>query len=162
MQMQSLLAKIIGFLVIVITLALAPTIDTANVAISGHANVTQMLGMTVISGFGAPLIIIGLLVAGGLFALSGVRGQLKNASMGDMMSVIGSVIVIIVALTFEAQIMTYNTALMLGKSGFDYTLYSVIPLLVYIGIITSAGWNTARVYRKARGSRSRAARSYGY
>jgi hypothetical protein len=159
MNLGSLFGKIMGFLVIIITLALAPSIVTANTAVATHDNVTAMLGMGVVSGFGAPLIILGLLTIGGIFALAGVKGQLASAGMKDLFSVIGSVIVVIVLLTLMPNVMDYTADLIEASEGFAVTIYSIIPLLIYLGIVAGAGWTSVHTYRKARkgGKKSRAA-----
>ena len=145
-MLTNLFGKIMGFIVIVVTLALAPSIVTSNVAITGHANVSSMIGMSTVGAFGAPLIILGLLTAGGIFVVAGVRGT-KTASAKDLLSVVGSTIVAIVALTFMATIMTYCQTLIDASTGFAVTIYSIIPLIIYIGIIAATGWNTAKTYR---------------
>jgi len=159
MQMKSLFAKILGFLVIIITLALAPSIVTANTAIVESGNLTaSMIGMSVIGGFGAPLIILGLLVSGGVFAIAGIRGQLAGANMKDLFAVIGSVVVVIVLLSMFPNILDYVKALIDASSGFAVTIYGILPLLIYLGIIAGAGWIQVRAYRRMRkgGGRSRA------
>ena len=161
MNIGSLMPKILGFLVIIITLALAPTISTANAAIIAHDNISVMIGMTAISGFGAPLIILGLLVSGGIFAVAGTRGALGGAKISDLMSVIGSVVVLIVVLTMFTSVMDYVTTLATGVTGFAFTIYTLIPIVIYIGIIAMAGWTQARAYRKARkGGRPRSSANY--
>jgi len=145
--------KILGFLVIIITLALAPTIATANTAITGHANVAAMIGMTAIGAFGAPLIILGLLISGGIFAVAGAKGALGGASVGDLLGVIGTVVVLIVVLTMFDSVMTYTGALYDASSGFAQVIYSIIPIVIYIGIISMAGWTQVRAYRRASGKR---------
>lgn len=159
MNLGSLFGKIMGFLVIIITLALAPSIVSANTLVATHDNVTAMLGMGVVSGFGAPLIILGLLTIGGIFALAGVKGQLANAGMKDLFTVIGAVIVVIVLLTLMPNVMDYTAELIEASTGFAVTIYSIIPLLIYLGIVAGAGWAGVSTYRKTRkgGKRSRAA-----
>ena len=152
--------KILGFLVIIITLALAPTINTANAAITGHANVSAMIGMVAIGAFGAPLIVLGLLVSGGIFAVAGTKGVLGGASISDLMSVIGSVIVLIVVITMFESVMTYTGTLYDASTGFAQTIYSIIPIVIYIGIIAMAGWTQARTYRRMRGGRKSKAANY--
>lgn len=150
MNAMNIFSRIMGFLVIIITLALAPSINTANAVIVAHDNVSEMLGMSAVSAFGAPLIILGLLVAGGVFALAGARGQLTAKPM-NLFAVIGSVIVLIVVITMFDNVMTYTAQLMAASSGFAVTLYSVIPIVIYVGIIAMAGWATVSSYRKMRG-----------
>lgn len=150
-MLGNLFGKIMGFILIIVTLALSPSIVTTNVAISGHASVANMTGMAVLSTFGAPLIIFGLLIAGGIFAVVGVKGGM-NASAGDLMKVVGEVIVAIVSLTFMATIMTYVELLIdVAGGGFAQVIYSIIPIVLYIGIITMTGWGTVSAYRKAHG-----------
>ena len=152
--------KILGFLVIIITLALAPTINTANAAIVAHDNVSVMIGMTAIGGFGAPLIVLGLLVSGGIFAVAGTKGVLGGASISDLLGVVGSVVVLIVVLTMFDSVMTYTGTLYDASTGFAQTIYSIIPIIIYIGIIAMAGWTQVRTYRRARGRRKSKAANY--
>lgn len=155
-MLTGLFGKIMGFIVIVVTLALAPSIVTANAAVAAHANVTSgvLTGMSVVAAFGAPLIILGLLVSGGVFAVAGMKGQLGGATAKDLLTVVGSVITAIVALTFMSTICTYVATLMgyytLGTE-FARTIFAIIPLIIYIGIIVGSGWSVARTYKKAKG-----------
>ena len=150
MNMKVLFGRIMGFVMIIITLALAPTIKTANDAIEA-ANLTDLTGMTAVSAFGAPLIIIGLLFGGGLFAVAEVKGKMKGASMADMFSVIGSVVLVIVSLSLFTTVITYvNTLIGVSAVGFGDVVYGIIPLMIYIGVIAAAGYTQARAYRRAR------------
>ena len=151
-----------GFLVIIITLALGPTINTANAAIAAHDNVSIMIGMSAMTSFGAPLIILGLLTAGGLFALAGVRGQMAGASIADLLGVVGSVVVVIVGLTFLDSIMDYTWILVAASSGFAVTIYEMIPLLVYIAIIAAAGWTTYKGISSVRRGKKSKKSAVGY
>ena len=153
MGMRDIMPKILGFLVIIITLALAPTINIVNTAITGHANVTAMIGMAAIGAFGVPLIILGLLVAGGVFTVAGSKGALSGASVKDLLAVVGSVVVLIVVLTMFVNVMDYTTTLIEASSGFAVTIYSIIPIIIYIGIIALAGWTQVRAYKKVKGGR---------
>ena len=155
MNMKSLFGRIMGFVVIIITLALAPTIQTSNDAIIA-ANLTDLTGMTAVAAFGAPLIILGLLVSGGLFAVAGVRGRLQGASVGDMLSVIGSVVLVIVSLSLFTNVITYtNTLIGASAVGFGDVVYGIIPLMIYIGVIAAAGYAQVRAYRKSTRGRGR-------
>lgn len=155
-NMQALFSKIMGFLVIIITLALAPSINTANTTVA-TGNLTNLIGMSVVTDFGAPLIVLGLLVVGGVFVWKGTQG----AGMGQLMGTIGLVIVAIVGLTFMADIVDYTNTLIAASSGFAVTLYGIIPLIVYLGIIASVGWVGYRAY-KGGGKRSRKAAYANY
>ena len=158
--MGNLMPRILGFLVIIITLALAPTIDTANDVVIAHDNISVMIGMSAIAAFGAPLIILGLLVSGGVFAVAGTRGALAGAKVGDLLQVIGSVVVLIVVLTMFESVMTYSGTLYDASSGFAQTIYSLIPITIYIGIIAMAGWAQVRAYRGARKGKKSSSANY--
>jgi hypothetical protein len=161
-KLQNLFPIILGFVVIVLTLAMAPSINTANAAIQS-ANLTNLTGMSVMDDFGAPLIIFGLLASGGLLAVGGIRGKLKGASVADMLGVIGAVVIAIIALTFMTSIITYtNTLIGAVATGFDDVLYGVIPLLVYVGIIAGVGWTTGKAYRSSKGKKAKKSPRYGY
>ena len=150
MNMKVLFGRIMGFVMIIVTLALAPTIATSNAAIEA-ANLTNLTGMTAVSAFGAPLIIIGLLFGGGFFAVAGVKGKMKGASMADMFSVIGSVVLVIVSLSLFTSVITYLNALIApSASGFGDVVYGIIALMIYIGVLAAAGYTQVRAYKKAR------------
>ena len=148
----NLFGKIMGFLVIIITLALAPSINTAAVAVAA-ANLTNLIGMAVISNFASPLIILGLLVAGGAFAVAGIQGT-YTATTKDLMGVVGATIVAIVALTFMTSIVSYTNTLWTASAGstIGQTIFSIIPLVVYLGIIGGTGWSLASSYKKGTSS----------
>jgi amino acid transporter len=155
MNMRNLFGRIMGFVMIIVTLALAPTILTANATIEA-ANLTNLTGMAAVSAFGAPLIVLGLLVGGGLFAVAGVRGRLAGASVGDLLSIIGSVVLVIVSLSLFTSVITYtNTLIGPTASGFGDVIYGIIPLVIYIGVIAAAGYTQVRAYRKTRRSSRR-------
>lgn len=150
-----------GFLVIIITLALAPTIYTSNAAVLSYSDTVtgltdaDFVGLTAVAGFGAFIIIFGLLTSGGIFAVAGVQGKLANTSVADMLKVIGSVIVIILMLALFTSLLDYVAALVdaadtasdtIGETGFG-----IIPIVIYVGILASAGWAQVSAYRKARG-----------
>lgn len=160
-MLQNLMPKIMGFIVIIITLALGPAIYTANLAVvnwvataPSTGDVTEFLGLGVVAGFGAFIIILGLLVSGGIFAVAGVKNQLRGAGMKDVLAVVGTVVIIIVMLTMFPTILTYTDNLIqaaitagdnLGQVGF-----SIIPIVIYIGVIAGAGWTQAHEFNKMR------------
>ena len=148
-MMGRLVPSIMGWLVIVIVLALAPTIETYNGYVTGNVaaatNATYMLGMTAIDDFAGFLMIIGLLVAGGLFAVGTVKA--KDTTVGDMLGVIGSVIIAVIALAmFSGSIIGYINALITAGTGFAKTAYGILPIMIYLGIISGA---TAFIATKA-------------
>ena len=83
----------------------------------------------------------------------------------DMIKVIGSVILIVIALTLMDSIITYvgtlhaaavTAADTLGQIGFG-----IIPIIIYVGINSLAGWAQISTVRKMRsGRRARLSRAY--
>lgn len=173
-MVQGLIGKIMGFMVIIITLALSPTIYTANAAIlawttsipAGTNTLADFIGLEAIGGFGGFIIILGLLVAGGLFTLAGVKGKLAGAGWRDIIMVIGSVIVVVVTLTMFLSILDFVDQLIAAaetaSDTIGQTLFGIIPILIYVGILAAAGWTQVSTYRKMRRGGSRRARVAAY
>jgi len=152
-DIKRLLGVIIGLLTIVVTLAISPSIGTANATVAA-GNLTNLIGMSVVVTFGAPLCIFGLLALGGVFTVGAWKG---TTSMKEMLTVIITAVIVIVGLTFMSSIVTYtNTLIAAGSGGFETTLYGIIPLFVYLVIIGLSGWQVgARVRSYRRGRRSK-------
>jgi len=160
-QISRLVGVIIGLLTIVVTLAIAPSIATANTAVADSGNLTaDMIGMSVVVTFGAPLAILGLLAMGGLFVIGSWRG---NTSIKDMLGVIFTAVIVIVGLTFMLNILDYSVALIAaGSGGFETVLYGLIPLLVYLAVIGLAGWQTVKGATQMKGKSKKSAMSAGF
>lgn len=169
-MLQNLMPKIMGFIVIIITLALGPAIYTANTAIvtwtssAGGGDITEFLGMSVVAGFGAFIIILGLLISGGMFTIAGLKNQLHGAGMKDILMVVGSVVIVIVMLTMFPTILNYVDQLIQAAITASDTLgqvgFSIIPIVIYIGILAGAGWTQVSEYKKMKkGSSKRTAGS---
>lgn len=156
-SMGRLLGVIVGMLTIVVTLAIAPSIATANTTVA-TGNLTNLIGMSVVTSFGAPLAILGLLAAAGVFTLGAWKA---NATMNEMMGTIFTAVIVIVGLTFMASIVTYTNSL-IGATAADFedTIYGIIPLAVYLVIIGLAGWQTVKGARKIRGGKKTASAMY--
>jgi hypothetical protein len=159
-MLGKLIPSILGWLVVVITLALAPTIVSYNTCVTTNVaaatNAAYMIGMTAIDDFAGFLIIIGLLVSGGLFAVAGMSA--KNTTIGDMISVIGAVILTVVALAlFSGSVIGYiDTLIDAGAAGFEKTAYGLLPIIVYVGVIAGATAYTGRkAYKKWKGGKSK-------
>jgi len=154
----NLIGRIFGLLGIVVTLALAPQIVTANAAVQS-ANTTNLLGMSVVDDFGAMLIILGILTISGIFAVGGsMAGSVK-----DLLYNVGVTIVAIIALTFMVEIIGYNNTLYAAASGVEATMYSIISLLIYVAIIGTVayrGYKAGRSYYKARKGRRAATANF--
>src|SRR4030042_3125010 len=133
-MLNNLMPKIMGFIVIIITLALAPTIYTANADIIAWGVLDPFLGLEVIAGFGAFIIILGLLVSGGLFTVAGLRGKMGNVGMRDILMVVGSVVVVIVMLTMFVTILDYVDDLITSAVAAGDTLgevgFGILPIVI--------------------------------
>lgn len=158
---NKLVPSIFGWLTVVITLALAPTIETYNghvtTNVTGATNAAYMLGMTAVDDFGGFLIIFGLLASGGFFAATAMR---RGTTIGDMLQIIGAVILTVIALAmFSGSVIGYIDSLITAGTGFAKTAYGIITIILYLGIISGAtAFTTYKAYRKRRGSRR--SRSY--
>lgn len=140
--LNKLVPSIMGWLVVVITLALAPTIESYNAFVTSNVtaatNAAYMIGMTAIDDFGGFLMIMLLLMGGGLFAVAGMRA--KNYTVSDMLQVIGAVIISIIALAmFSGSVIGYIDSLITAGSGFAKTAYGILTIIIYISIIAGAG-----------------------
>jgi hypothetical protein len=150
MDIRKMLSIIMFFLVVVIVLALAPTINTANTtayAAWGAASANaSMIGLGVVMPFGAPLMILSIMVGFGLLSF----GMKQGIGIKDIMAAIGITIAVIVALTFFTSIIGYVNTLLTGATGIALVIYGIIPLAIYIGIIASAGTFGIVKYARAR------------
>lgn len=161
-MMKKLVPAILGWLVVVITLALAPTIETYNgnvtTNVAAATNAAYMIGMTAIDDFAGFLMIMALLVSGGLFAVSGMRA--KNVTVRDLLEVIGAVIISIIALAiFSGSIIGYIDALITAGTGFAKTAYGILTIIVYVTIIAGpSAYMGVKAYRGGR--RKRSSKSY--
>lgn len=159
-MMGRLLPSILSWLVVVITLALAPTIETYNTNVTtnvaGATNAAYMLGMTAVDDFGGFLMIMGLLVAGGFFGIAGIRN--KNVTVQDMLEVIGAVIIVVISLAmFSGSVIGYIDSLITAGTGFAKTAYGILCIVIYVAIIGGAGaYVGVKAYRSGgrRGRRS--------
>jgi len=152
-SMNKLLGVIVGMLTIVVTLAIAPSIATANAAVQA-ANQTNLIGLSVVDDFGAPLAVLGLLAMAGVFTVGAWK---STTSMKDMMTTIFTAVIVIVGLTFMSSIITYTNAL-IGATATDFedTIWGIIPLFVYLTVIGLAGWQTYKGSKKLKGSKKSA------
>ncbi len=149
-SMNKLLGVIVGLLTIVVTLAIAPSISTANAVVQA-ANQTNLIGLSVVDDFGAPLAVLGLLAMAGVFTVGAWK---STTSMKDMMTVIFVAVIVIVGLTFMSSIITYTNAL-IGDSAADFedTIWGILPLFVYLSVIGLAGWQTYKGAKRLKGGK---------
>lgn len=159
--MKDLLPKILGWLTVIIGLALAPTINTSNTAVDTawavSSNNATMIGMGTVVDFGAPLMIIGILFSGAMIAL----GKVGDGTIKGMMDVIGGCVLTIVALAMFENVIGYVDTLISASTGFAQTVYGVIPIILYVGIIAGAGVYTAvKYFRGRKGKKATAATGF--
>ena len=159
-KLSQILGVIVGMLTIVVTLSLAPSIGTANSTIATWGdNSTYMIGLGVVTDFGAPIAVLGLLAMGGLFTYGAWKGT-TALNMTDILSVVGITVVVIVGLTFMVTI-CQKTRDLVGATTTDFedTIYGIIPLFVYMVII---GLPYVKSYTNWRGTRkSKKAKAFG-
>jgi hypothetical protein len=163
MNFKDLLPKIVGFLALVITLALAPSIYTANLLVvnyGGGSGLTNFTGMDALSPFGGFLIIFGILIAQGIFQIAGVGGG-KSTGWKDILSSVGSVIVVIILLNvYVSAVLPAFTSLIASASAasdeIGQTVFGVLPIVIYLTIIVGAiaFQGGKAIYNRVRGRRS--------
>jgi hypothetical protein len=156
--MGNLVPKIMGWLVVIIALALAPTINTANIAIdTAWGAATQnatMIGMGTVVDFGAPIMIISILFSGALI----VMGKVGDGTTKSLLDVIGVTILLVVVLSMFTNVITYANTLIAASTGFAQTVYGVIPIILYVGVIAGAGGYSAyKAFRKGKKSKKSSA-----
>ena len=139
MNIRRMLSIIFFFLTVIVVLALAPSINTANSTVLATwalaSENASMIGMGAVVPFGAPLIILSIMVSFGLLAF----GMKEGASVRDIMEAIGITIAMIIALNFFDSAVGYVNTLLVDATGIAKVIYGIIPLAVYIGIVASAG-----------------------
>jgi hypothetical protein len=154
-----LIPTVMAWLGVVVTLALAPQIETYNgyvtTNVSAAVNSASMIGMTAIDDFGGFIMVMLLLVGTGLFAFAATK--MKNLTIQDIISNIGAVIIAIIILAFfSGSVIGYYDALITAGSGVAQTFYGVMTTLTYVIIIGGGGgWNVYKAYRKARPRRKK-------
>jgi hypothetical protein len=145
MNFRDLLPKIIGFIALVITIALAPSIYTANLSVvnyGGGSGLTNFIGMGAIAPFGGFLIIFGILIAQGIFNIAGYGGA-KASGWKDILVSVGAVIVVIILLNvYVSAVLPGFTGLIASASvasdTIGQTVFGVVPIVIYLAIIIGA------------------------
>ncbi len=139
MDFRKILSVIFFFLMIILIVNLAPSIDTANDTIrtswGAATNNASMIGMSAVLPFGAPLIILQLIVAAGLLSFS----IYQKASIKDSLAMVGIVIIMVVGLNFFNGIISPIDTLLTGATGIESVIYGIIPIAVYLPLVASAG-----------------------
>jgi hypothetical protein len=170
MELNKLLPRIMGFLVIILTLALGPTIYTANTTImeydSAGTGLAPFIGMEVTAGFGAFIIIFGLLVSGGIFSIAGLKNKMVNAGIKDLLLVIGSVIIVIVMLSMFPTILEYTGEMITAATTAGDTIgevgFGLIPVVIYVGVLALATAGQIRTYRKSTNASKASTKTLAY
>jgi len=161
-MLSKLLPSIMGWLVVIIILALSPTIVTYNTQVATNVAAANqsayMIGMTAIQPFGGFIMIMGLLISGGFFAVAGMRN--RNTTVKDMIEVIGAVILTVVTLAlFSGTVINYINLLICAgtANSFERTAYGILAVICYVGIIGAASAFTAvKAWKSSKGKKAKA------
>ena len=157
--MHRLIPAIITWLVVVIVLSLAPTIETYNghvtTNVAAATNAAYMLGMTAVDDFGGFIMIMGLLLSSGLFAVTSMK--VRDTSIGDMMEVIGAVILSVIALSMlSGTIVGKIDELVTAGTGFAKTAYGILTIVIYLAFVAAgAGFTAYKSVGKLRGGKGK-------
>ena len=164
MDLKNILPKVLGFIGIVITLALAPSIYTANLSVvnyGGGSGLTNFIGMDAIAPYGGFLLILGILIAQGLFQVAGYGGG-KAEGWKDLFMSVGIVIAVIILLNvFVSAVLPAFTDLIASASAasddIGETVFGVLPIIIYLGVILSAiaGQGGKAVYNRLKGGKKK-------
>ncbi len=161
MDLRNLAPKLIGFIAIVITISLAPSIYSANVAVvnyGGGSGLVPFLGMDAIAPFGGFLAIFGLLATQGIFAIGTLKSG-QGTGWRQIMLMIGLVIMTLIFLkVFTAAILPKFGALISSASvahdDIGETVFGVVVIVIYLGIILGASvTNAVSEYKRRKKSR---------
>jgi len=153
-----LVPAILGWLAVIVTLALAPTIETYNgyitTNVSTATNSSYMIGMPAISPWGGFIMIISLLLGTGIFAYSGMKS--KNVTVGDLIGIIGAVIISVFALSVVGDSVLSNIDALITAGGASVkAIYGTLMIIIYAGVIGGAGaYAGVKGMRKGRKSKS--------
>ncbi len=160
MDFKTILPKVMGFIAIVITLALAPAIYTANLTVvnyGGGSGMVNFTGMDAVSPYGGFLLILGILIAQGIFQIAGFGGG-KSEGWKDLVFSVGIVIAVIILLNvYASAVLPAFTKLIASASVADdsigQTVFGVLPIVIYLGIIITsvAGEGGKAIYNKVKG-----------
>lgn len=153
MNVRRMMSIIFFFVTVIIVLALAPSIQTSNDTAYATWGATStnasMIGLGAIMPFGAPLIILSIMVSFGLLAF----GIKEGATIKDSLVAVGVAVAQVVALTLFDTAIGYIDTLLTGSTGIATIIYGIIPLAVYLGIIVSSATVGGVQYYKSRKSK---------
>lgn len=159
-MLKNLLPTIFAWIGVIVTLALAPTIETYNSAVTTNitaaVNKAYFIGMTAIDDFGGFIMIASLLLGSAIFA----RGFTNSkASLSTILPIVGQVIGAVVVLAlFSGSAIGYFDSLVTAGSGVAKTFYGVLVTVTYVLIISSVGgYQAIKAYR---GRKRRSSRRY--
>ena len=147
MDLKNITPKILAFIVILITIALAKPIYTANLAIvnynSGSGGLADFIGLGAIAQFGAFLLIFGIMIEQGMLNIAGMSDKAGGGVQDgwkSMTAAIGTIILALILLSMFAQSILpqfkdlVTTASLAGDSIGQF-FWGIIPIFIYLGII---------------------------
>ena len=170
MNMSGTLSKILWFLTIVFAAVLAGPIYIANNAIGTAINTATYLGanltsfysiLATIRPYGPILMILGLFVVAGVMGYETFKGTYSYGGKGDLYRVFGVALGLLIILAFFPAIITaFNTVIGSASAAGDTlgtTIFPIIPVLIYVGIMVMGGWEESKVIRKGHGHKEKKA-----
>ncbi len=139
---KQLLPRIFSFLGIIITMGFAAPIYTANsnVGSTNASNITNMMGMDVLTGFGGFLLVLGVLLTAGIMQLA--QGTTQNVGVASLLKGIGPAILVTILLGFmNTYLAGVNDLIQAAINDSDTNgqwIFGLFGLLGYLGIIALA------------------------
>jgi hypothetical protein len=139
--LKGLLPRIFQFLGIIITMGFAPGIYAANLAVgsTNASNVTNMIGMTTLTGFGGFLLVLAILLAAGIMTMA--QGQTSNNVMNLLKGVWPAISVTILLGFMNTYLTNVNSMIQSAIDAGDtagQSFFGFFGILGYLGIIATA------------------------
>lgn len=156
LNMARILGVVFGVLGLVISLAMGVNIQTQNATIQS-ANQTNLIGLSVLDDWGAPLVILGILSLSALFTYGSIKGTYVGSGVKDLMIPVGASILAIIGLSMMTNVITYSNNL-IGAVATDAEdiIWGIIPLVVYVVIIGLPTAASIKTYRGMKGGKASA------
>ena len=166
--MSNISGRLMGFIVIGVTIIMSATIYTANAGITS-ANLTNITALSDIAGFGPLIMILGLLFTGGMLTYASFSSPNSKIGKVDIRLTVGSVVLLIAVLSVFPGLIISGINNLIGEAidagDTDYiTVYGLIPTIIYVVVIGGTGAAQVIGYKRIRkagrsgGSRSPARR----
>lgn len=132
--MKGYISAAVALFMMLLLLAIAPNILTANTTVANNANITGMIGMTLATSFGGAGIVILLLVGLGSYAWRAFDERQSSGSEGIWQPLVASFFAIFM-LTIMDDVVDYIYALITASTGIGATAFTFLALGIYCFII---------------------------